>query len=335
VLRNEFGTVDVDADIKVRGRFETPRIIGTVTVNGGQVRVDNILEQALFQPYSTEATALPEETDPFAALNPWDRIGLDVALGVPNTLRLVGENVQVSSGAPIGLGNINLRVAGDLYLYKDPRQPLSVTGSLDSVSGTYSFQGRQFDVDPSSSINFHGDLNPDLYVSVVRTISGVQARVTINGLMRQPELHLSSTPPLDASDILSLIVFNTTPGLLSTEQQQELAVRAGTLAAGFIATPIISALQNEIGIDVLQLEPAGDIGTGPKVTVGQELAPGLVARFSRQFGSEAYDEATIEYYLSRLLRIRATFSDAQSLESRSPFRRVERAGIDLLVFFSF
>ena len=40
-------------------------------------------------------------------------------------------------------------------------------------------------------------------------------------------------------------------------------------------------------------------------------------------------------YLSRILRLRATFSDAQSLEARSPFRRIERAGIDLLLFFSF
>jgi hypothetical protein len=59
-----------------------------------------------------------------------------------------------------------------------------------------------------------------------------------------------------------------------------------------------------------------------------------VARFSRQFGQDAYDEATIEYVLSRLFRLRATFSDAQTL-STTMFRRVERAGIDLLLYFSF
>ena len=37
----------------------------------------------------------------------------------------------------------------------------------------------------------------------------------------------------------------------------------------------------------------------------------------------------------RLFRLRATFSDAQSLNARAPFRRVERAGIDFLIFFSF
>ena len=71
------------------------------------------------------------------------------------------------------------------------------------------------------------------------------------------------------------------------------------------------------------------------MTVGEEIAPGLIARFSRQFGTDPYDEATIEYILTRLFRLRATFSDAQTLNSHSPFRRVERAGIDLLCFFSF
>ena len=334
VLRNELGRLEVDAALRLRGRYEAPRIAGNLTISSGNVNVDEILQRTLFQPYATEQTAITE-VDAVAALNPWNRLGLDLELHVPNTLRLTGENVQVSPGTPIGVGDINLRVRGDLYLYKDPGQNMSITGSLDQVGGTYAFQGRRFDVDPASSINFRGEIDPEVYVTVTRVISGVQTRVGIAGPMRQPELRLTSVPPLDASDILSLIVFNTSTNQLSAGQQQELMVRAGALAAGFIATPIISAIENEIGIDLLEIEPAGDFGAGPRVTIGEEIAPGLVARFSRQFGQEPYDEATIEYYLSKIFRLRATFSDAQSLNARSPFRRVERAGIDLLLFFSF
>jgi translocation and assembly module TamB len=243
--------------------------------------------------------------------------------------------VQVSAGTPIGVGDINLRVTGDLYLYKDPAQPLSITGSFDSVAGTYAFQGRRFDVVPASSINFRGDLNPDVYVTVTRIIQGVETRVSLFGAMKQPELRLASTPPLDESDILSLIIFNTSTNQLTAPQQQELLVRAGTLAAGFLAGQVLSAVQSEIGLEILELETSGDYGTGPKLTIGEEIAPGVVARFSRQFGQEPYDEATVEYAISRIFRLRATYSDAQSLSVRSPFRRIERAGIDLLVFFSF
>jgi len=334
VVRNEFGKVDIDAKLQLRGRFESPRLGGDLTITSGELQVDQILERALLRPYSTQAAA-PLDVDAVAALNPWDRLALGIALHVPDTLKLVGDNVQVASGTPIGLGNINLKVAGDLYLFKDPAQPLSVTGSFDSVSGRYSFQGRQFDVDPTSSINFRGDLNPELDVAVTQTIAGIVARVSITGPMREPELHLTSTPPLDSSDILAMIVFGTPVNELSAVQQQNLAVRAGTLAAGFLAAPIVNALQTELGLDILQLQTSGELESGPRITVGNEIAPGLVARFSRQFGTDPYDELALEYSLSRLLRLRATFSDAQSLNELSPFRRIERAGIDLLFFFSF
>lgn len=337
VLRNEYGNVNVDASLNLAGEFESPKLTGRVTITGGSVNVDRILDRALFQPYATQAQApvTPLDIDPIVALNPWERMGMDIELHVPGTLRMVGENVQVSPGTPLGLGDINLRAFGDLYLYKDPAKPMYVNGSFDSLAGTYAFQGRQFELDPVSSINFRGDLNPELYVAVNRLISGVNTRVQIVGSLRQPELRLTSTPPLDPSDILSLIVFNTSTNELSALQQQQLAVRAGTLAAGFLAAPMVSALERTLGIDTLEIEPGADIRGGPRVTVGNEIAPGLVARFSRQFGEADYDEATLEYYLSRIFRIRATFSDAGTLTARSPFRRVERAGIDLLLFFSF
>jgi autotransporter translocation and assembly factor TamB len=336
VVRNEFGNAEIDARLSFRGRFESPRVTGTIGISGGTLNVDEILQRTLLHPYATEATPLvAAEVDAIAALNPWQRLGLYIEVKTPGTLHLVGENVQVKPGTPLGLGAVNIRAFGDLYLYKDPGQgqALFVTGAFDSLTGTYSFQGRRFDLDPTSSIVFRGDLNPELYVTVKRTISAVETRVTIAGPLNEPELRMASTPPLDQSDILSLIVFNTSLNQLSASQQQELAVRAGTLAAGFLATPIISALERSLGLDILEIEPAGQYGTGPKVTIGDEIAPGLVARFSRQFGQDEYNEATIEYYLSRLLRIRATFSDADVL--RSQFIRVERAGIDLLLFFSF
>jgi autotransporter translocation and assembly factor TamB len=338
VLRNELGHIDVDATLQIRGRFETPRIIGDITIGQSELKVDEILDRTLFQPYSTEQTAAPTgEVDAIAALNPWERLGLDISLHVPDTLKLTGSDVQVSPGTTIGIGDINLRVAGDLYLYKDPAQTIYINGSFDSINGTLAFQGKRFDVVPTSSIEFRGDLNPEVYVTVSRQISGVEARVSILGPLRQPELRLASNPTLDQSDILSLIVFGTQVNQLSAEQQQGLLVRAGVLAAGFLANPIVSAIESELGLDILEIEPASDprLGVSARVTIGEEIAPGLVARFTREFGLEPYDEATVEYYVSRLLRIRASFSDAQSLTARSPFRRVERAGIDLLFFFNF
>jgi autotransporter translocation and assembly factor TamB len=336
ILHDDLGRIAVDVNLQLRGRFEQPSVLGNVTIATGELRVDEVLGRTIFQPYSTQQTEIGP-VDAVEALNPWDRLAFDFALHIPDSLRFTGNNVQVTTGTPVGIGDINLRVGGDLYIYKGAGGALSLTGSLDDVAGSYAFQGRRFTVDEAaSSINFRGDLNPEVYVAVTREISGIQTRVSIAGPLNKPELQLTSSPPLDPTDILSLIVFNVAPNQLSAVQQQELVVRAGTLAAGFLAAPMLSAIQQEIGLQVLDIEPSADpTNAGPRVTVGQEILPGLVAQFSRQFGTDPYDEATVEYYLSRILRLRATFSDAQSMLARSPFRLVERAGVDLLFFFSF
>ena len=61
---------------------------------------------------------------------------------------------------------------------------LYVTGSLDQISGSYTFQGRRFDIEEAgSSINFVGDLNP-LWVCVAAFGFGI---LEAGGLMMQAE----------------------------------------------------------------------------------------------------------------------------------------------------
>ena len=308
--------------------------MGDLTINGGDAQRRRHPRACAVSALRHRA-AVDHRSRRGVALNPWSRLGLDVALHIPKTLRLLGRDVQISQGTPIGLGDINLRVGGDLYLYKDPGQPLSVTGSLDcdqrhvSVSGApvRSRPGDQLDQFPRRS-------QPR---ALRERHPGDLRRVDARGdhrPMRSPELRLSSTPPLDPSDILSLIVFNTSANDLTAPQQQELAVRAGAIAAGFLATPLISASQRTLGLDILEIDPTGERGQGPRVTIAEQLAPGLVARFSRQFGGP--DRRSDH----RILRSRGCCASGRRSPTRlrsaraSPFRRVERAGIDLLLFFS-
>ena len=211
-----------------------------------------------------------------------------------------------------------------------------MTGSFDRVTGTYAFQGRRFDVVETSSINFRGDLNPEVYVTVRRRHLRRRDARGIFGPLHQPELHLASTPPLDDSDILSLIVFNTSSNELSSAAATGTAGARRHPGGRFHRDTVLSARSRiELGLEILEIEAVGEFGGGPKVTIGRGNRPGSGGALQPPVRAGAYDEATIEYYLSRILRLRATFSDAQTLISRSPFRRVERAGIDLLLFFSF
>src|SRR5262245_18747274 len=40
VLRNEFGRMDINARLALRGQFESPRLDGRITVTSGQLNVD-------------------------------------------------------------------------------------------------------------------------------------------------------------------------------------------------------------------------------------------------------------------------------------------------------
>ncbi len=309
VLRNEFGRVDVDARLSFRGQFESPRVTGAITVVAGELNVNEILDRTLFRPYATEA-ASALDVDAILPFNPWQRLGLGIELHVPNTVRLTGEDVQIGAGTPLGLGSFNLRVLGDLYLSKDPNQPLYVTGSLDSVTGTYAFQGRRFDVDPTSSIDFRGDLTPEVFITVKRIISGVETRVTIAGAAlrtrdpacEHPAARILGHPVADRVQHDDEPAVGDPAGRSRRSRRHpggRVSRRPAHHGARALARPRYSRDRGD----------RRDRGSA-RVTIGDELAPGLVARFSRQFGRDEYDEATLEYALSRILRIRATFSDA-------------------------
>ena len=68
------------------------------------------------------------------------------------------------------------------------------------------------------------------------------AIVNIRGTARQPQVRLSSQPPLDEADVLSLIVFNQPINQLGEGERLNLAERAGGLAVGYLATPLANSI---------------------------------------------------------------------------------------------
>ena len=141
---------------------------------------------------------------------------------------LRGKSLRPGGPTGTSLGDLNITVGGDIDITKDADAPVILLGSVDTVRGTYQFQGRRFDLVRGGTVRFTGEpkINPLLDVTATREIpnTGVEARVHITGSVRSPELELTSTPPLDESDILSLIVFN--------RPVNELGVRGAHVARG-------------------------------------------------------------------------------------------------------
>ena len=366
VLDGEFGRIHLDTDVAVKGALTALRAEGALTVRSGRIEVDRVLEQlrpskggavidvaaptTTTQPSPSAAVAtdfaprppvaggpLPAAPAPPAPLQAaaepapslFDAMALDVRVKLPNTLILRGDGVKVG-GEGLSLGNLNMTLGGDLHATKAAGASTMVVGTINTVRGFYEFQGRRFELRRDGTVSFKGPdpTNPQLNVTATRDVSGVEARVRVHGEAQRPELELSSTPPLDEGDILSLIIFNRPINDLGEGEKTTLAQRAGSLVGGFVAAPVAEALRDALDVDLLEITPVSDEG-GTSVSVGNQIGEKVFVKVRQQFGSSETTQLVLEYELSNLLRLETTVAQGGD-SSRSIGRRAERGAADLV-----
>ena len=373
LVDNEFGEVEVDSLIRVTGEFRRPRAEGTLRLGAGRIEVDRLLAVLGPSPYATESApdiepgaqvvsssggarqATARSLDQAAAARPpiepvtplppapapgiFERLALDLRVEIPDNLVLRGAGLRPAGRGSVALGDINLTVGGDLRVRKDAGEALTLTGTVNTVRGFYQFQGRRFDVARDGRIRFVGlpDFNPLIDVTATREIDGVVARVRLAGTAREPELTLSSTPPLDEADILSLIVFNAPINSLGTDERVALAQRAGAIASGFVTAPLAESIGRALDVDLFEIETTGEAaGFGAAVTLGQQLNEQLFVRFRQNFGPQDASEFILEYQLAEFLRFQGSVAPGGGVKAnRAIMRRVERGAGDLIFFFSY
>jgi translocation and assembly module TamB len=209
-------------------------------------------------------------------------------------------------------------------------------GSINTVRGTYDFQGRRFEILRDGGVHFDGvdELNPRLDVRTRRLIRAVEAFVTIRGTLKEPEILLTSNPPLEEADILALVVFNQPLNELGEGQQISLAARAQALAAGAVANQLAQTIGGALNLDTFEIEVAPDAGTDAMVTIGQQLGRSLYVKVQQGVGDQSLTNIILEYELRNWLRLQTNVAQGSTTQ-QSVFRRVPDTGTDIIFFFSF
>jgi autotransporter translocation and assembly factor TamB len=376
IIDNELGDVQVGTNLKVTGELARPKLEGDVRVAAGRLELDRIL-RLFYDPYRVEA--LPEvvsaataaetagsaqeatrqalaraaQTTPATEAVPapeakaappsshFENVALDLHVRIPDNLVLRGRKLRPGGPTRASIGDLNITLGGDLNVRKNSGGPITLSGTVNTVRGTYQFQGRQFDLARNGTVRFTGDadFNPILDVTATRKIpdTGVEAKVRITGTLDKPELALSSTPPLEESDVLSLIVFNRPINELGTGERTSLAATAGGIATGFIATPLGESIGRALDLDIFEITATTEGDTlGAGVTIGQQIGDRTFLKLRQQFGERIYSEFLLEYQISDFLRlVGAAAPEASGAANRIGQRRIELAGIDLIFFFSY
>jgi translocation and assembly module TamB len=212
---------------------------------------------------------------------------------------------------------------------------------VETIRGTYEFQGRRFDLVRGGTLRFLGEpaINPVLDINASRLIpnTGVTANVRVTGTTWFPQLALTSNPPLEESDILALIVFNRPVNELGTGERASLATTAGGIATGFIAAPLGESIGRALDLDLFEITTTteeGELGAG--LTLGQQIGDKAFFKIRQQWGERNLTEFLLEYQLADFLRLRTNAApESSGSANRIGQRRVERAGIDLIFFFSY
>lgn len=268
-----------------------------------------------------------------------DNLSMDVRVRLQDNLVLRGTDLRPGGPGGLALGNTNVTIGGEVRARKQPNDTLRLIGTVNTVRGFYEFQGRRFEVARDGTVRFVGlaDPNPILDIRATRLIDGVEARVHVTGTARAPELELSSIPPLDEADILSLIVFNRSINNLDEGERISLAQRAGAVAGGFVAAPLAESIGRALDVDLFEIQATDESGQlGPGITLGQQVSEHLFVKFHQQFGSQDTSEFIMELEIANFMRLRASGSPNEPTRAnRVALRRVERAGADLVFFFSY
>lgn len=336
VWDDKTGDVRLDTNLRVVGEARRPRIEGDVTLTHAALDVGAILARR-DRPYSTEPIAFNPPTPTEAVKSVFDELAVDVRVNVPNDLIVKGNDLRVSPDSANAAGDINVTLGGSIRATKAPGDIVRLTGSMETVRGTYVFQGRRFDLVRGGSIRFDGldEIDPALNLVAKRIISSVDATVQIGGRVSAPELTLSSRPPLDQADILSLIIFNQPANQLGEGQRVTLAQRAGALASGFVASSLAESIGDALNLDIFEIQTVSDDGGGPAVTLGDQFGQNLFLKVRRAFGAQSATELILEYQISELLRLQSTVADASHATTRTLMCRYERGGVDLIFVFSY
>jgi autotransporter translocation and assembly factor TamB len=289
------------------------------------------------QPPAAGAAAGASADAAAASEGVFSQTALNVQVRIPDNLIVRGQSIEA---ARISVGDLNATLGGDFRIAKTTGKPLVLLGTVNTVRGIYSYQGRRFDLLRDGQILFRGaeEIDPRLDITAERQIQGVEARVRIQGTARHPTLSLSSNPPLDEGDVLALIVFNQPINQLATGQQSSLAEKAGGIAAGFVVSPLAEALGSTLDLDQFEVETTDPSGrVNPAVVIGQQVTQDMFLRFRQQFGDQQVSQFLLEYRLADFVRLQGNVAEGDGLSAgnRSLTQRIERYGMDLVFFFSF
>ena len=299
-VRREAYEAAVSGDVAIRGALGAPVVTGKLDVVRALVRPAALpaVGPTIPRDPTIRVVGVPEAAAPTA-------IESDVELARPAT---VDVTVDIARNAWIRRNDANIEIGGQLHVTKAPAESLRVVGEIRLLRGWFTFQGRRFTID-QGAITFAGASPPKPTFDITAVYPGREYRieVRITGSGEKPNLVLSSDPPLEEADILSVLLFGKPAHELGRGQSVALQKQALQLAAGYVVPGLRNSVMDVLGLDTLEVElPEGTERT--RVSGGRYVAEDVFVSLGQEFGRRAGQVVGVEYSFGRNVSVRASTS---------------------------
>jgi len=299
-VRREAYEAAVSGDVAVRGALGAPEVTGRLEVVRALVRPAALPASGPTTPRdpTIRVVGLPETEASEAAAS-----GFEVARAVA-----VDVTVDIGRNAWIRRSDANIEISGQLRVTKAHEEALRVVGEIRLLRGWFIFQSRRFTID-QGAITFTGASppKPTFDVTAVYRAHEYRIEVRITGSGEKPNLVLSSTPPLEEADILSVLLFGKPTQELGRGQSVALQEQALQLAAGYVVSGLRTSVMDALGLDTLEVEMPEGTQAG-RVSGGRYVAEDVFVSLGQELGRRAGQVVGVEYSIGRNVSVRASTS---------------------------
>ncbi|MEI7973812.1 MAG: translocation/assembly module TamB domain-containing protein, partial [Bdellovibrio sp.] len=257
------------------------------------------------------------------------------------------QNLKVSSYLPKNLVLDSIDpVEFDLQIQLDKSVKIknsladaSVTGSIDVLGGPSApeilgelmfekgsqilVRDRVFDLS-AGRLKFANpsELNPELFFQGRTRVGDYDVNLLVQGMAKDPQIRLSSSPPLPDKEIISLLALGMTSSTLERSQQQN-ATQGSTVdrvgTAILSTNPVTKRIQDNLGVE-LEISSSYDDKkniSSRRLTMSRRLNEKLRVSASRQQKEQSSTEFKAEYALTPQLSAVAAWENREPSDNRS------------------
>lgn len=229
----------------------------------------------------------------------------------PITLDL---DIQLVNPIPIRNSLVESPVRGHILVQGSPAQPRLRGTITPQVGGNILFRDVPFEIS-TGYVEYLDDApdNPRLYLTAMARVAettidevGNQRKeeyditLLVQGRAQNPQITLTSQPPLMEQEIVSLLALGITSTTLNERQTsgQQAATSGAQIGAAILQRPLSKEFKDRLGVD-LQVGADPENVSVPRVTFSKQWTPKLGASASRTIDDKPKNSVRIEYRFNR------------------------------------